>query len=345
MKKSILSLLIICSFAALNSNAQISLGGLKGKVADKANKKEKASASSNESAAQTEEDKTTPMQYYNYFVSISGTASSLMDNRSGTKYYTLKDDTWVRKLFYDSLKTVYLKKEYKSSDVLRNIREIDTFYTIYPQKLKATVSDESVATMQKLSQNSKETRMQPDFFQLAGDGKIALYHPETMIDMINDYQKKLRKALLIIPGDADILKTMNKTDSLKVDCAEYLASGQYSKDFDTIKELKLDRIRCPKAVNNDAACIAAVKKSFSTMKEKLLRTSISSTEWKVNRNSFGTITDRTMLAYVVYTNAEGKCFIEQGQLYCNYVGGKWENPKFHFFGGDVTEMLIKNAQK
>lgn len=354
---------IACTLYTLNSHSQISVGNLKGKVVDKATKKEKepsssstttsssTSNSSSNSSSNSNSESSDLNSRYNQELSnfrsvlmrIESTASSLMENRS--KYYHLKEDDNIAKLSYDSIKSSYLSKGYAPNDALRNIQKIDTFYTIYPQKLKTSIMEESIEKMKDISVNVKEARLKPDYLERIANREFVLINPKNMLNHIADYQSNLRKALMFLPEDADITDLLNKTEAIKIDYTEYEKSGDHAKDLVTVNEMRLDKVRCPKAVNTNPNLIAVVKKDFENSAETFLRASITSSDWKVNKNKYGNINDRTMVVYVVYTTATGKCFYEEGELYCRYLEGKWESPKFNFVGREAVEMLSKNAQK
>lgn len=342
MKTSML-LLITCALFALQGNTQISVGGLKGKMTDKTKKKSSEPASKSQTSSNQYYEEET--QFDRQLLQISSVANSLLNNRSSTKYYHLKENDKIGKVKYDSIREIYLKREKPTAQCLRYIREIDTFYTIYPKRLKTLVMDESIEKMKELSINTKDVRLKPDFLTRIANDEFVLINPKNMIEHITDYQEGLRKALMFMPEDADIREILNKTEAIKVDYTEYEKSGDYEKDVATLYEMRLDKVRCPKAVNTNVNLVAVVKQSFATSAEKFLRASITSSDWKVNKNGYGNVNDRTMVVYVVYTTPNGKCLLEEGELYCRYVGGKWENAQFHFIGAESKEMLSKNAQK
>ncbi len=191
---------------------------------------------------------------------------------------------------------------------------------LYYKNHLSTVKNLAKSYQEPTDKNKYPGGLANPMFHLFDPTSLLSYGSFTFVQDVKQQEAMFYAATIIYPNEPDLIKAY---DWCKKAVAELGTTDQFLAKINKSQNDYLKSVKIPAPKVNDASLEATFIKLYNATgnKEKILKVSIQSTDWTVERNELtGIVTGRSKMAVMVTKGADGNCYFTNFWITQDYNG-------------------------
>lgn len=212
----------------------------------------------------------------------------------------------------DAFKNEY-PEAFENGNVQLTIRDVETFFETKIYQRVQWIDDNINRTIKEM-------------YEVRGDQEMYILNADNYLDDLKEPLEKLayyKKDLLEDLTSANELEAkINKETSM---LEEYINSGKYAANLAKYKKEIIDRRLLRKGMS-DSKIEAFAKSKLPSKYGKVIRVTVASTGWSINKNAFDIPTSKGLTVDYAVEKEDGKCYYMRATIGRTYEGGDTYGP-------------------